>query len=811
MKQNSLAAKWRRFSLRIILIPLCIIFLALQLTFFLLGEINQRSLTNQAIDGAEAVTRAVTETTSVQFSELTEDLTMTRDMIEALYQNADSYTAKPIQKPDDFPDTVYGDTLHWLPCDVSGTSERAQEEVMLLGNMESWFKILKENNTAIVSIYITTETGINIGYDQNVNSKKGMTYYDPRQTKSWYTEPETNGSLYVSDAYEDSFNRGMMITFSLPYMVQGTFRGTVTFDVDTERINQALMASDFGVNGSYAMLLTDTGDMISAEGLTEEKNKPADFLGSNTDEILSRIQSTAIETTTTEIDGQTCRIIQGAIDITGWRLIAVLPENEILAPVRLSRKVFLTADLLLLFFGVAVTVVSLIRVRSLCRRMTWPLTRLTENIAKATGEDLDYKNDIYTGDEIQTLSEKFEIMTSRLKSYIANLAEITAEKERIGAELRVATQIQADMLPRIFPYKPECKEFDLYALMDPAKEVGGDFYDYFMVDDEHLAFVIGDVSGKGIPAALFMVISKTLIHNHVKAGEEVGETFTAVNNELCEGNTAGLFTTAWLGILNIKTGEVVFTDAGHELPLYIRQDNSLEYIRPQHKKLMLGGMENIQYTTSRTVMHPGETLLLYTDGVVEATDSEEQLFGKKRLECSVLDSKTDHPADLLKKIRSDVDTFVGEAPQFDDLTMLALTFYGSANALQCIRIDNPDRKSMETVSTFVETTFHTMNFDQKTINRMLIVSDEIYSNIVHYAQATETEVTAGYEDGAAILIFKDNGKPFNPLGCTTPATETAAEHREIGGLGLLMVQKMTDSLHYVYENGYNLLTIKKKL
>ena len=266
-------------------------------------------------------------------------------------------------------------------------------------------------------------------------------------------------------------------------------------------------------------------------------------------------------------------------------------------------------------------------------------------------------------------------MELEINEYIQDLTSVTAEKERIGAELNVATQIQADMLPRIFPAFPERTEFDIYATMNPAKEVGGDFYDFFLVDDDHLAVVIADVSGKGVPAALFMVIAKTLIKNHAQNKDCPGDVFTQTNEQLCEGNDAGLFVTAWMGILEISTGKFTYVNAGHNPPLLRHADGSFEWLKSR-PGFVLAGMEGVRYRENVMELAQGDTLYLYTDGVTEATNGAQELFGDDRLQ-NALNEQPDLPVDdLLHKIKNDIDSFVGEAEQFDDITMLGLKYHG---------------------------------------------------------------------------------------------------------------------------------------
>lgn len=245
--------------------------------------------------------------------------------------------------------------------------------------------------------------------------------------------------------------------------------------------------------------------------------------------------------------------------------------------------------------------------------------------------------------------------------------------ERIGAELNVATQIQADMLPNIFPAFPEHDEFDIYATMVPAKEVGGDFYDMFMVDESHLAIVMADVSGKGVPAALFMVIAKTLIKNHALNKESPSQIFTNVNKQLCENNEVGMFVTGWMGIMDIFTGHMDYVNADHNYPLIIRKDGSVEWIKSR-PGFVLASMEGVHYRQNELLLEEGDMIYLYTDGVIEALDISQELFGDERLErvLSAEDIKVMKPEMLLGRVAEELKLFAGEAEQADDITMLAL-------------------------------------------------------------------------------------------------------------------------------------------
>ena len=280
---------------------------------------------------------------------------------------------------------------------------------------------------------------------------------------------------------------------------------------------------------------------------------------------------------------------------------------------------------------------------------------------------------IRTSDEIQNLSESIKRMELDINQYIGDLESVTAEKERIGAELDIAKHIQASMLPCIFPAFPERKEIDIYATMDPAKEVGGDFYDFFMVDERHLAIVMADVSGKGVPAALFMVIGKTLIKDHTTPGRDLGKVFTEVNNLLCEANSEEMFITAFEGVLDLVTGEFVYVNAGHEMPFICKAGGNFEPYKIR-AAFVLAGMEDMKYRAGSMMIEPGDKIFQYTDGVTEATNIRNELYGMERLGAILNSVKDGKPDEILPAVKADIDGFVGEAPQFDDITMLCLEY-----------------------------------------------------------------------------------------------------------------------------------------
>ncbi len=320
--------------------------------------------------------------------------------------------------------------------------------------------------------------------------------------------------------------------------------------------------------------------------------------------------------------------------------------------------------------------------RMMKRRIISPINRLAVTAEEYIKRDKTVEDDtklffeelkIDTNDEIETLYHALTEMELDINSTMRRIREMTAEKERTAAEMDLAARIQSSMLPTVFPLFPGKEEFDVFASMDPAKEVGGDFYDAFLIDDEHLCLVIADVSGKGVPASLFMVVSKTVIKNRAKLGGTPSQILYDVNNTLNEGNKTMMFVTVWLAILDLKTGELTEANAGHENPVIIRKNGECELIKNEHG-LVLGVMSGTEQKDFYHTLSEGDRIFVYTDGLPEATNEEGSRLEEHRMFEIIKEHRDDDNVTLLKNIRSDVDDFVKDAPQYDDLTMMVVEY-----------------------------------------------------------------------------------------------------------------------------------------
>ena len=397
------------------------------------------------------------------------------------------------------------------------------------------------------------------------------------------------------------------------------------------------------------------------------------FLNANVEEEIYSISNT-------QVYGWLCTSGVPVMNAKGETVAFVLSDIS-LVNVRNGMRGFFWSYFVAML--ILVNLVGIIMAKHMKKKLATPINKIASAAEKYVADrrqgvkDTEHFStlDIRTGDEIENLSIIMDDMERDLAEYEENLTKITAEKQRISTELSLATRIQAHMLPSIYPAFPDRPEFDIYATMDPAKEVGGDFYDFFLVDKDHLCIVMADVSGKGVPAALFMMASKIIIASNAKLGKTPSQILGDTNATICANNREEMFVTVWLGILEISTGRLTAANAGHEYPVLRKENGDFELIKDKHG-FVIGGMDGIRYKEYELSMKPGSKLFLYTDGVPEATNAEGVLFGSDRM-LAALNKDTDaSPETILKNVRGSVDDFVKEAEQFDDITMLCLEYKG---------------------------------------------------------------------------------------------------------------------------------------
>ena len=487
--------------------------------------------------------------------------------------------------------------------------------------------------------------------------------------------------------------------------------------------------------------------------------------------------------------------------VEGYCIIASMPESE--AVFMRDASIYTSIFMQVIIFATLFVFVYILIKKVIINN----LEKVNDTLGRITKGDLNVTVDVRSSQEFSSLSDDINSTVSTLKRYIAEAAA------RIDKELEYAKQIQLSALPTNFP---ENEEYNIYAQMIAAKEVGGDFYDFYKLNDKTVAFLAADVSGKGIPAAMFMMTAKTIIKDLAESGIPVNEIFTRANEKLCENNESGMFVTAWMGILDITTGNMQFANAGHNPPLLKKANGDFEYLKTR-PGFVLAGMEGVRYRAGEITLSPGDRLFLYTDGIPEATNIENKLYGEDRLLAFMNQNVTMNAKALLPALKANIDEFVGEAPQFDDITMLMFDYKPKQGGTYMVNKTFPAKIEMlSDVLGFVDCTLDEYECPMKIQTAVCVAIEEVFVNVAHYAYGDgegDMTLSIGFEKESRTITFRmtDKGTPFDPLKNPDPDITLSAEDREIGGLGIFIAKKTMDELNYAYENGENILTMIKKI
>jgi sigma-B regulation protein RsbU (phosphoserine phosphatase) len=496
----------------------------------------------------------------------------------------------------------------------------------------------------------------------------------------WYLIPkELDQPLWSEPYYDEGGGNIAMATYSVPFYrnVNGErkFMGIVTIDISLDWLQEIVGGISIYQSG-YAFILSHTGLCVAYPDpryvMQESIFSAAEDTG---DANLRRIGQDMIRgghgfvPFTSLRSGEPCRLYYAPLPLSGWALGVVFPDEELFADLRqLFREVLLIGS-----SGFALWILVVVALSS---RFTKPLRLLSRKTAEIATGDLDAQlPTVRSHDEVGELSRSFEKMRVSLKEYIENLTRTTAAKERIESELNVAHNIQMSFLRKIFPPFPDRKEFDLFAMLTPAKEVGGDLYDFMLIGGQRLYFCVGDVSDKGVPASLFMSVTQTLVRSAAQVLVDPDKVLTHVNAELCEENESMMFVTMFSATLNFETGELLFSNAGHNPPLVVRGGRRVEWLELPDG-LVLGVMPKTPYQVRRIMLDPGDMIVAYTDGITEAMNEQRQLFSEQRLFDEVTARASMEPKALTEALHEAVKRHVRGAPQSDDITMLVVVYRG---------------------------------------------------------------------------------------------------------------------------------------
>ena len=486
--------------------------------------------------------------------------------------------------------------------------------------------------------------------------------------------------------------------------------------------------------------------------------------------------------------------------VEGYCIIAAMPlaEAMLMRDASLYTSIFM---LILIFAALFIFIYFLIK-----KVIINNLQKINGTLSEITGGNLNVKVDVRSNAEFSSLSDDINSTVATLKRYIGEAAA------RIDKELEYAKQIQLSALPSDFP---DTEKYSIYAQMIAAKEVGGDFYDFYSLDDNTVLFLAADVSGKGIPAAMFMMTAKTIIRGLAERGLSVDEIFTLANEKLCENNESGMFVTAWMGKIDLSSGKISFANAGHNPPIIVHENGECEYLKSR-TGFVLAGMEGMMYRANEMVLKKGDRIFLYTDGVTEATDKKEALYGEDRLLSYMDNNKNLNAEALLSGIKEDIDLFAGDAPQFDDITMLVFDYKKKEGAAMKEKVFSASKDALSEVMAFTEECLESFDCPMKSSMAICVAVEEIFVNIASYAYGDSkgnATLSFGFDESERLmtLVVSDEGIPFNPLEREEPDITLSAADRDIGGLGIFITKKTMDTVSYKNENGKNILTMTKKL
>lgn len=546
------------------------------------------------------------------------------------------------------------------------------------------------------------------------------------------------------------------------------------------------------INQTGFLAITDeTGNVFAT--LDGAKLKPGDVLD------LKKLQLNKITEYTLKTPTESINYYAITNYLEGYYIIGMAEINECNIPTVIGfTGVTLTEIFVFLFlYGVLYVVIK--------RQVVDRLSNVSKGLNKITNGDLNVEINERKTLEFDSLSTDINKTVSTLKDFIAKEAQKNKE------ELEFAKNIQHSVLPTVFPLNDK---FEIYALMNTAKEVGGDFYDFFYLDHEHVVIEIADVSGKGIPAAMFMMQAKTILKSLIGTGMDLGEAYTEANRRLCNGNDSQMFVTAWVGIINLSTGNVQFVNAGHNPPLIYHQNKKFEYLKSK-VGFVLGGLEDFRYETQSFNIEPGDSIYLYTDGVTEAANGKKELFGEEKLLNVLNTCQNRNTRKICENVLQNVNEFVNGADQSDDITMLSFTLNG--NESNNIFVSEAKIENIPAITEFIDTLLKENNCVEKARLQIDVAIDEIVSNICYYAykpgELGKVKVTVDFDENKEFvsMVFEDRGIAYNPLTKEDPDANAGLEDRDIGGLGIFIVKQTMDSFEYENVNGHNVLTLKKRI
>lgn len=649
-----------------------------------LESLSQEGLLKATVDQAALI--------DAQFRDVENDLKVLVDSAERIWKTPGIYPHKRSYSIGEQPPDPKAASVWQIPQGVSARAVAA--ELQTSSAMDDFMISVLKSNSVINDCNLATPQGLfrRFPWSSNIDAA-----YDVRK-RDWFTRALKSGKLGWSEPYVGVIARNLRVNCSAPVMKNNKIVAVIGLNVPLTTIQERIIKMRLNNQGKAYMVSQDRR-ILAREGLDTSSDlwnqrQKETFFSFDDQKAMPLLDKNLASGNPGIMRGilnkQDSFVAYAPISTTGWSVLFALPVEAVYAPIRPTEQAILTqtqAASSLVYRQIGVTMVIMTAVfllllggvtivsRRVAHKITAPILELESGAEIIGNGNLEHRLQVQSGDEIQQLGETFNRMAADLSRYIHDLTETTAAKERIQSELKLATDIQASLLPRIFPPFPDRSEFDLFALMEPAKEVGGDFYDFFFLDQRRICLIIGDVSDKGVPAALYMMVAKTLLKSEALRDANPAQILERTNSILALDNETSMFVTVFCAILDTDTGQLDCANAGHLPPLIQKTGTGTTY-HSFSPGFVLGPMPDISYRTEQITLQPGELFLLYTDGVNEAVNPSLEEYGEKRL----LDCVATHPAatpeQIIHAIRTEVQVFANGAPQSDDITMLAIRYLG---------------------------------------------------------------------------------------------------------------------------------------
>ncbi len=635
------------------------------------------------------------------FDDFAGDVRMLQNEMSFIMHNPQYYPPRTVNPPDR---KNAGKVTPQLQFRAGLNPASVAYEVGLMSNLQDFMVRLYDNDDTIASNYVASKNGFDISVDRASDKRvdaNNVPIPNDYRVRPWYKNALEAKSLTFTEIFADSLGRGLAIGCAAPYLdANGEIAGVVGEGKLMSDVDNIVKNTKFGETGFAFTLNNRTGQVINspkfegAFGIDYDNNlsnDPSlfDYEEPSLAETAKKMAAGETGFDLVKFDGKNYYVAYAPIKNTWWSFGVAVEEDEIISAATLNTHEIesttgrfvdsLNNSIKFVILAMIVVFIGLIALfsfagRKVAEKFTAPLQVLTDGVRDIASGNWDNKIEVHTGNELEHLAVCFNAMTDELKKYTENLTKVTAEKERIATELNVATEIQASMLPTDFPLN---EKISILATMHPAKEVGGDFYDFYFLDENHLMITIADVSGKGVPAALFMVISKTILKNFaltMTGSDDISAVVTCTNRQLCQNNDAMMFVTAFVGMLEINTGKFTFVNAGHNPPMiYRKNENRAEYLEVKKNKV-LGVMAKANFAQQEIRLNSGDMIFMYTDGVTEAMNEAGDQYTPERLDECLNGLKISEMSleEILSAVKKSLNEHVKDAEQSDDITMMTL-------------------------------------------------------------------------------------------------------------------------------------------